>query len=248
MIQDILDIVNPQLPQYANFQEWLQDTSYYEMILKGLIIGIIASAPMGPVGILIIQRTMNKGRWEGFATGVGAALSDIIYAIITGLGVKFVTDTIENPRIALWIKIVGSILLFAFGVYTFLSKPKDAPRPIKRNKGTLLQNFLTGFAVTFSNPLIIFLFVATFAMFSFIIVENVIAQILGYIALVAGALLWWYGLTGLVNKVRNNYNIRIIWVLNRAIGIAVIIVATLMMVYTLTGHSIDLSDFKLPIS
>lgn len=247
-MHNILEIVNPQLPQYANFQEWLQDTSYYEMIFKGLIIGIIASAPMGPVGILIIRQTMNKGRWEGFATGMGAALSDIIYAIVTGLGIKFVTDTIENPVIALWIKTIGALLLLAFGIFTFLSKPKETKRRMKQNKGTMLQNFLTGFAVTVTNPLIILLFMATFSMFTFIIVENFIAQVLGYISIVAGALLWWYGLTWLVDKVRNNYNIRIIWTLNRVIGIAVIIMAILMIIYTITGHSIDLSEFKFPIS
>ena len=211
----IADIISPQLPQYATFQDWLQDTSYIEMIVKGLLIGIIASAPMGPVGILCIQRTLNKGRWEGFATGVGASLSDIIYAIITGFGLKFVIDIIEDPVIALWLKTIGGILLFLFGIYTFMSKPKETVKAVKRNKGTLLQNFLTGFAVTVSNPLIIFLFVATFAMFTFIIVENFIAQMVGYLFIVVGALLWWYVLTWLVDKVRNNYNMRIIWIINK---------------------------------
>ena len=200
----IADIISPQLPQYTTFQDWLQDTSYFEMIVKGLLIGIIASAPMGPVGILCIQRTLNKGRWEGFATGAGASLSDIIYAIITGFGLKFIIDIIEDPVVALWLKTIGGILLFLFGIFTFMSKPKETTKVVKRNKGTLLQNFLTGFAVTVSNPLIIFLFVATFAMFTFIIVENFIAQIIGYIFIVVGALLWWYVLTWLVDKVRNN--------------------------------------------
>ena len=57
-----------------------------DIVFKGLLIGIIASAPMGPVGVLCVQRTLNKGRWYGFVTGCGAALSDIIYAGITGLG------------------------------------------------------------------------------------------------------------------------------------------------------------------
>ena len=65
-----------------------------ELILKGIIIGIIASAPMGPVGILCIQRTLKKGRWYGFVTGIGASLSDIIYALITGLGMSFVMETL----------------------------------------------------------------------------------------------------------------------------------------------------------
>ena len=59
------------------------------LIFKGIMIGIIASAPMGPVGVLCVQRTLNKGRWYGFVTGVGAAASDIIYAGITGFGLVF---------------------------------------------------------------------------------------------------------------------------------------------------------------
>ena len=57
-----------------------------DFIFKGMLIGVIASAPMGPVGILCVQRTLNKGRWFGFATGIGAAVSDIIYAAFAGFG------------------------------------------------------------------------------------------------------------------------------------------------------------------
>ena len=66
-------------------------------IFKGILIGMIASAPMGPVGVLCVQRTLNKGRWYGFVTGVGAALSDIIYAGITGLGMSLVMDFVNDP-------------------------------------------------------------------------------------------------------------------------------------------------------
>ena len=60
-----------------------------DFIFKGILIGVIASAPMGPVGILCVQRTLNKGRWFGLATGVGAAASDIIYAGFAGFGMSF---------------------------------------------------------------------------------------------------------------------------------------------------------------
>ena len=68
-----------------------------DFIFKGLLIGIIASAPMGPVGILCIQRTLNKGRWYGFITGVGAAISDFIYALMVGLGMSFIMKPLEDP-------------------------------------------------------------------------------------------------------------------------------------------------------
>ena len=73
---------------------WFEPVSTLDLIIKGLLIGVVASAPMGPVGVLCIQRTLNKGRWYGFVTGIGAAFSDIIYALITGFGMSFVVDFI----------------------------------------------------------------------------------------------------------------------------------------------------------
>ena len=75
------------------------------LILKGLLVGIIASAPMGPVGILCIQRTIQKGRPYGIVTGAGAALSDILYALITGLGMSFVMDFIGEKQNIFWLKL-----------------------------------------------------------------------------------------------------------------------------------------------
>lgn len=225
----------------ANIQNlipWQQTIGVFEMIIKGTVIGIVASAPMGPVGVLCIQRTLNKGRWYGFATGVGAALSDFIYALITGYGMSFVVGFIEDPKTLFWIKLVGSVLLFLFGIYTFRSNPVQSIRPVSHNKGTLIHNFITGFFVTFSNPLIIFLFVAMFGQFTFIVPDNPLPQIMGYLFVIGGALLWWLLLTMLVDKVRNKFNMRGIWVINRIIGVIVMLVSCGVIVYTLTGHSI----------
>lgn len=200
-----------------NFQELLNQVGPFEMALKGMIIGIVASAPMGPVGVLCVQRTLNKGRWYGFATGVGAAISDLMYAAIAGFGMSFVVDIIENPVVAYWIKVAGSILLFVFGVWTFRSNPAQQIRPVSRNKSNLVHNFITGFLVTLSNPLILFLFVAMFGQFTFV-VNNFVPQIVGYVFIVVGALLWWFGLTWLIDKVRNRFDVRGIWIINRIIG------------------------------
>lgn len=142
---------------------WFEPVSTLDIILKGLLIGIVASAPMGPVGVLCIQRTLNKGRWFGFVTGIGAALSDIVYALITGFGMSFVVEFIENKTNMFYLQLIGSIMLFFFGLYTYRSNPAESIRPASQNKGTLIHNFVTAFFVTFSNPLIIFLFVALFA-------------------------------------------------------------------------------------
>jgi threonine/homoserine/homoserine lactone efflux protein len=221
--------------EILDFQYILDQVGPIEMALKGMIIGIVASAPMGPVGVLCVQRTLNKGRWYGFATGVGAAISDLIYAAIAGFGMSFVVDIIENPIIAYWIKVAGSILLFIFGVWTFRSNPAQQIRPVSKNKSNLVHNFITGFLVTLSNPLILFLFVAMFGQFTFV-VNNFVPQIVGYVFIVVGALLWWFGLTWLINKVRNRFDVRGIWIINRVIGVIVMVVSAAVAISVLTGN------------
>ena len=80
-------------------RQLVDQISILETVVKGLIIGIVASAPMGPVGVLCIQRTLNKGRIYGVVTGLGAAISDIIYALITGYGLSFIYDFIHHLHI-----------------------------------------------------------------------------------------------------------------------------------------------------
>jgi Putative threonine efflux protein len=81
----------------------------FETIIKGFIIGLLISSPMGPINMLTIQRTLNRGRWHGFATGMGTMLSDLAYALITLVGIGFASDflTENEPTIQL----VGSIIL-----------------------------------------------------------------------------------------------------------------------------------------
>lgn len=87
----------------------IQIETIFDIIVKGFIIGVVVSAPLGPVGVLCIQRTLNKGRWYGFVTGLGASLSDIAYALLTGYGMSFVFDYI-NKNI-FYLQLLGSIML-----------------------------------------------------------------------------------------------------------------------------------------
>lgn len=206
---------------------------FLAQILKGLIIGMVASAPMGPVGILCIQRTMNKGRWYGFVTGVGAAISDLIYAIVTGVGMSFVIEFINDPTIKFWFQIIGSVVLMAFGIYCWRSDPRKNMRQSGKQKGTLLHNGITAFLVTFSNPLIIFLFMATFAQFAFVIPDHPLEMTLGFMSIIGGALLWWYGLTWLVDKVRGKFDESGIVIINKIIGTLVVVFSLAVLVGTI---------------
>ena len=199
----------------------IQIETILDILVKGFVIGIVVSAPLGPVGVLCIQRTLNKGRWYGFVTGLGASLSDIAYALLTGYGMSFVFDYI-NKNI-FYLQLLGSIMLLAFGIYTFRSNPVQSIRPVSANKGSYFHNFITAFAVTLSNPLIIFLFIGLFARFAFVQPGVLVfEEITGYLAIALGALAWWFGITFFVNKVRTRFNLRGIWILNRVIGSIVI--------------------------
>lgn len=212
---------------------WFEHVTLLDLTVKGLLVGIVASAPMGPVGVLCIQRTLNKGRWYGMVTGLGAALSDIIYALITGMGMSFVLEFIEQPRTMYFLQLFGSIILFFFGYYTFRTHPHL--RPSSKNKGTLRKNFIQGFFVTLSNPLIIFLFMALFARFTFVVPEHLGQQALGYLSIFLGAMLWWYGLTYVVDKLRATFELERISLINRIIGVIVMTVSFLGLLSTLLG-------------
>lgn len=216
-----------------------QIATILEILFKGIIVGVVVSAPMGPVGVLCIQRTLNKGRWYGFITGLGASLSDIFYALLTGYGMSFILDYINKNIFIL--QLLGSIMLLAFGFYTFRSNPVAAIRPQRqgRQKGSYLHNFITAFVVCFSNPLIIFVFIGLFARFAFIQQGVLLFEaVTAYLGIVIGAILWWFGITYFVNKVRKHFNLRGIWIINRVFGIIVMVFSVLGLIFTLLGESL----------
>jgi len=205
-----------------------------DIVFKGLLIGIIASAPMGPVGVLCVQRTLNKGRWYGFITGCGAALSDIIYAGITGLGMGMVVELVSNDTNRFYLQIAGSLMLLAFGIFTYRTDPTRKMRQPGQKKGTLTHNGITAFFVTLSNPLIIFLFMALYAQFSFgLQPDKPIEMVAGFTSIVGGALLWWWGLTWLVDKIRLKFDNNGIRIINRIIGALVILGSLIVLLTTL---------------
>ncbi len=203
-----------------------------DLVFKGVLIGVLASAPMGPVGVLCVQRTLNKGRWYGFVTGIGACISDIIYALFTGYGMSFVMDIIQRGHNMFILQITGSLMLLAFGIYSYFSNPTRKMHISGKNKGSLIHNGITAFLVTFSNPLIIFLFMACFAQFAFVIPDQPAMMIGGYFGIVIGALLWWYGLTWLIEQIRGKFDTNGIVIINKVIGAVVVVVSIIVIIGT----------------
>ena len=190
---------------------------------------------MGPVGVLCVQRTLNKGRWYGFITGIGAAVSDMIYAAITGYGMSYVMDVLSNQQTKMYLQIVGSVMLLLFGLYTYRSDPTKKIHNSGNGKGTLWHNGVTAFLVTFSNPLIIFLFLACYAQFAFVMPNHPFEMFVGFLSIVFGALLWWYGLTWLIDKIRGKFDANGIKIINQFIGAVVVLCSIIMFLGTMTN-------------
>ncbi|MCH5245273.1 MAG: LysE family transporter [Muribaculaceae bacterium] len=196
------------------------------IIIRGLLIGILVSAPMGPIGMLCIQRTLSKGRWPAFFTGLGAALSDLVYSMLTGLSLSFITDFITTNHIAL--QICGSIVFIIYAVYLYRIRPTRTIAAPNIPATTYWRDFVTGFLLTFSNPLIVFFIITLFARFNFL--ESGFVHyhyIAGYISILAGAVTWWLAVTTAVSMVRSRFNTQSLITLNRIIAIILMIIALL---------------------
>lgn len=198
--------------------------SLFYMIWRGIAIGILISAPMGPVGILCIQRTLDKGRRTGFFTGIGAAISDILYCLLTGFGLSFIEEFIERNQNV--IQLLGSAVLIGFSLYLFKKNPATRLKKPLTEESDPRKNILTGFLFTFSNPLILFLIIGLFARFNFLMPDiKFYHYIIGFISIIAGAIGWWWIVTYSVDKVRAHFNLRSMYLINRVIGIVILLFA-----------------------
>lgn len=213
---------------------------YLFTVLYGWVIGVLISAPMGPIGMLVIHRTLVKGRRVGLLTGLGAALSDFVYSLLTVLGLAFVTDFIDANRVLL--QMVGSAVLVVYAVYLFRSDPAKSLRGPQNEPGpsTDWRDFGTGFGLTFSNPLILFFIIGLFARFGFLSGASSFWQyVLGMVALVAGAVCWWLFITYGVNKIRHRFTARSLRRINRVIAIVLCVMG-------MYGAGSSVADMMMP--
>ena len=207
---------------------------------RGLAIGILISAPMGPIGMLIIQRALSRGRWPAMFTGIGAALSDLFYCLLIGLGLSFITDFIEQQQI--WLQLLGGIVMGVYAIYLFRKNPTRTLKSAENSQSSSLLTYLvTGFFLTISNPLILFFIIGLFARFSLILPDQTtIDYVFAYSCILGGALLWWYGVTWIVSRLRRRFNVRALGLVNR-------IIAIILMAMGLLGISVALKEILFPI-
>lgn len=201
-----------------------------ELIIKGIIIGLFISVPLGPIGMLCVQRTLNRGRKYGIATGLGATLSDLIYTVIALFFIGFVVEFLEEYKTI--IQVAGSFIVIAFGFFIYRSHPSKQPLPNQTSGNSLAGDFFSSFFLTLSNPLILFILIALFARFEFLSKNTtVFYNVLGILSILGGAYIWWNVLTFLVNKFRNKLGYSELRLINKVTGIIIMLIGLFGIVY-----------------
>ena len=198
-------------------------------IIKGLLIGISVSAPLGPIGVLCIQRTLNKGFKSGFVSGAGAASADIIYAIIAGFSITYISDFLIEYQT--YIRIIGGAFLILVGIRISISNPAKQIRKLRVKGNNYYKDYITSFLITVSNPITILAFGAFFTAFDMIDknVNNFDITIM-IIAVFSGSLIWWISLISIVTVFKTRIRLRNLLWINRITGILIVLFAAFVII------------------
>ena len=187
-------------------------------IVKALLVGFVAGIPIGPVGILCIQKTLNKGMWNGFATGLGSAIMEIIYAAVALFSMAFVAEFIQDNRD--WVMIIGGLVIIFVGISTFFKNPVDRRKGANIETSGRFTDSLQGFLLTLSNPgaLVIMLSLFAFAGIDPEAFDTKYTMGIMIFAVFIGESTWWLALSSGVNHFRKKFSLRGLLLLNRISG------------------------------
>jgi len=188
-------------------------------VIRGWLIGFAIAAPVGPIGVLCIRRTLADGRLVGFLSGIGAATADACYGAIAAFGLTALQDVLLRQQV--WLRVAGGLFLIYLGLRTFLARPSaDAARA--SNRGGLPGAYLSTFGLTLTNPATILAFLVIFAGFRLGETTN---NYLGAVSIVVGVFLgsasWWLLLSGLVGLLRERFSATWLSWVNRLAGVVI---------------------------
>jgi len=190
-----------------------------DFLVKGGVIGFSIAAPVGPIGVLCIRRTLAEGRASGFVSGLGAASADAVYGCIAGFGLTFISSLLVGQQA--WLRLVGGVFLFYFGIRTFLALPAQQAASFK-GRG-FFKAYASIFFLTLTNPMTILSFAAIFAGLGLANSRgNYISAGLLVLGVFIGSALWWLLLSGGVGAYRNKFPASgLVWV-NRISGVIIV--------------------------
>lgn len=189
-------------------------------LLKGFIVGLGASIPLGPLGVLCVQKTLSKGRNSGLFTGLGASVSDTFYAGLSLIGLSFVENLINENRAI--VMLVGGIIIALIGLKVYTTNPIKQIRQKSSNKRHL-EDFVEALVMTITNPGAIFLILGLFAAVGINSSDNAgnISIITTLWGVFLGTATWWFILTTTINVFRKKFRLKQLIMINRIAGIII---------------------------
>lgn len=206
-------------------------------LFKGILIGIIISAPLGPVGALCLRETLYGGQREGMLTGIGATLSDVLYGFLVYLGVGLVLDFVAQHDASL--RLLGGIIILVFGFLLYRKAQTGEIKQSPTKRLSRLHGFrkvVTAFFVTIANPFIMLLILPLYTRFQFVRETStpILELSTALLGLAIGCMLWWYILTSGVQYLRRRTGHGGIRIISRSIAI---LLAVLGLIGIYTGTS-----------
>lgn len=190
------------------------------MFLRGTVIGVAIAAPVGPIGVLCIRRTLADGRLAGFVAGLGAASADLIYGVVAVLGLSALANWLTG--VSFWTRLVGGLFLVYLGVKILREQPAERPAEVEARRG-LLGAYVSTLFLTLTNPATIIAFTAIFAGLGAGAGAGSYADGLLLASGVAvGSALWWLGLSGAVGLLRARVTPQVLRWVNLVAGLVII--------------------------
>lgn len=188
-------------------------------LLRGLLIGFSIAAPVGPIGILCIRRTLSDGRLSGLISGLGAATADAVYGSIAGFGLAFISTFLIHQEH--WLRLFGGSFLCYLGIKTLVAKPADQAAPTRGN--SLPRAYLSTFLLTLTNPLTILSFAAIFAGLGLAGAgDHYTGAGMLVLGVFTGSALWWFLLSSGMGILKEKFTQGgLLWV-NRISGIIIL--------------------------
>ena len=190
------------------------DTSFF---IRGLLIGLSIAATVGPMSVLCIQRTLNKGQLYGLVSGLGIATADAVYGSIAAFGLTLITNFLVMEQI--WIRLIGGIFLIYLGIKTMLSKPPESAATLTMQTNGYPGAYASTFLLTLTNPLTILSFAAIFAGIGVgSTSKSFLSATIVVLGVFSGSALWWIILTSIISLLRKKMDSQWLLWINRISG------------------------------
>jgi len=189
-----------------------------ELLIGGIIVGLMIAVPVGPVNILCIRRTIGAGWRSGVISGVGAAAADMLYGGIAGFSITLVIQFLVREEF--WIRLFGGILLVAIGIWYFFKRPTPLDAQLQ-DRESAYSDIRSTFLLTLTNPTTVLSFLALLAALGMGNPRHWWLTVFLVGGVFCGSMLWWIVLSVIVNHFRDRFNDRLLLLMNRFAGLAI---------------------------